>query len=144
MEIATPAIEHYKNALDAQPLNRNISAALRASYVKRGDINAAVELLEREIDVVEGDLAQAKLAGEMARLQRERLKDDEGAEKSAKKALHLDPGNQDALLVLGDVCFEQKRYLEASSHYGRMADRVETLGVEIGCSCTHSLRRRPE
>lgn len=124
------AIEHYKHALDAQPQNRNISAALRAAYVQRGDINAAVELLERELDVVEGDLAQARLAGEMARLQRDRLKDDEAAEASAKRALHLDPGNQDALLVLGDVCFEQKRFVEASSHYGRMADGVESLGVE--------------
>jgi len=124
------AIEHYKNALDAQPMDRNISAALRNAYVQRGDINAAVELLEREIDVTEGDLAQAKLAGEMARLQRERLKDDEASETSAKRALHLDPGNQDALLVLGDVCFEQGRFVEASAHYGRVADRVENLGEE--------------
>ncbi len=122
------AIEYYKEALDAQPEDRNISAALRHAYVERGDINAAVDLLEREMDVVEGDRAQAKLAGEMSRLQRERLKDNEAAEKSAKRALHLDPGNLDALQVLGDICFEQKRFVEACAHYARLADRADTLG----------------
>jgi tetratricopeptide (TPR) repeat protein len=124
------AIEHYRNAMDAQPDDRNISAALRKAYVERGDINAAVELLQREIDVTEGERAQAKLAGEMARLQRERLKDDDAAESSAQRALRLDPGSFDALLVLGDICFEKGRFVEASSHYGRIADRVETLGPE--------------
>lgn len=128
------AIEHYKEALDAQPEDRNISAALRSAYVARGDINAAVELLEREIEVTEGDRAQAKLAGEMARLQRERLKDDDRAEKTAQRALGLDPGNLDALLVLGDVCFENQRFVEASAHYARLADRVESLGKEHAVS----------
>lgn len=125
------AIEHYKNALDANPNDRSLSAALRAAYVKRGDINAAVDLLEREIEVTDSDLAQARLAGEMARLQRQGLKDNDRAEKSANRALRLDPGNQDALLVLGDVCFEQHRFVEAAAHYGRIADRLEGLGKDI-------------
>ncbi len=124
------AIEYYKEALDAQPEDRNISAALRKAYVERGDINAAVDLLDREMDVVEGDRAQAKLAGEMARLQRERLKDNDSAEASAKRALHLDSGNLDALLVLGDISFENKRFVEACAHYGRLADRADSLGEE--------------
>src|SRR5690606_7435121 len=110
--------------------DRNISAALRTSYVERGDINAAVELLERELEITEGERAQAKLAGEMARLQRERLKDDARAEKTAQRALQLDPGNLDALLVLGDVSFEKGRFVEASAHYGRLAERVESLGKD--------------
>ncbi len=122
------AIEHYKNALDAAPEDRNLSAALRAAYVKRGEVNAAVEMLEREIEIVEGDRAQAKLAGEMARLQREGLRDDTRAESSAGRALRLDPSNIDALLVLGDICFEQGRYVEAGSYYARIGERVETLG----------------
>lgn len=124
------AIEHYRHALDAQPENRTISAALRDAYVKRGDINAAVELLEREIDATEGDLAQARLAGEMARLQRDGLKDDARAEATAKRALQLDPGNAEALLVLGDVAFEKQRHVEASAHYGRLVERIESLGED--------------
>ncbi len=124
------AIENFKFALDAQPEDRNISAALRDAYVKRGDINAAVELLEREIDITEGNLGQARLTGEMARLQRESLKDDHRAEATAQRALKLDPGNADALLVLGDISFERERFVEASAHYGRLADRIESLGQE--------------
>lgn len=124
------AIEHYKNALDAQPENRNIAAALRAAYVARGDINAAVDLLERELSITEGELGQAKLAGEMARLQYERLKDPARAEKSAERALHLDPGNLEALVVWGDICFAEQRFVEASAHYRRVADRIEAIGEE--------------
>ena len=124
------AIEHYRNALDANPSDRTLSAALRTAYVKRGDINAAVDLLEREIEVTDGEHGQARLAGEMARLQRQ-VKDSDRAEKSANRALRLDPGNQDALLVLGDVCFEQGRFVEAMTHYGRIADRIEGLGKDL-------------
>ncbi len=124
------AIEYFKHALDSQPDNRAIAASLRDAYVKRGDISAAVELLEREIDITEGDLAQARLTGEMARLQREGLKDRNRAEATAKRALALDPGNAEALLVLGDIAFESQRYVEASASYGRLAERVEALGQE--------------
>ncbi len=124
------AIEHFKNALDSRPEDRNISASLRRAYVQRGDVNAAVDLLEGELATTEGDRAQAKLAGEMARLQRERLKDDDKAEATAKRALALDAGNLDSIFVLGDICFEQGRFVEASSHYGRLADRVDALGAE--------------
>ncbi|HXS18814.1 MAG TPA: tetratricopeptide repeat protein, partial [Polyangiaceae bacterium] len=124
------AIEYYKHALDSQPDNRAIAASLREAYVKRGDISAAVELLEREIDITEGDLAQARLTGEMARLQREGLKDRNRAEATAKRALALDPGNAEALLVLGDIAFDSQRFVEASASYGRLAERTEALGQE--------------
>lgn len=125
------AIEHYRNALEANPEDRSISAALRSAYVRRGDINAAVELIEREIEVTDGDRAQARLAGELARLQREKLGDDARAEASASRALRLDPSNLDALLVMAEICFEKRRYVEASAHYSRVADRLEGLGAEI-------------
>ena len=124
------AIDYFKQALDSTPEDRAISAALRSTYVDQGDIGSAVELLEREIEATEGDLAQAKLAAEMARLQKERLGDNDKAEVSAKRALHLDPGNVEGLLVLGDICFEQSRFVEASAHYGRVAERVEALGED--------------
>jgi tetratricopeptide (TPR) repeat protein len=125
------AIEHYRNALDAAPEDRSIAHALRAAYVKRGDINAAVDLIERELTLENNDRAQARLAGELARLQRDRLKDDRRAEQSAERALRLDPSNIDALYVLGEICFKERRFVEASAHYGRIGDRVESLGQDV-------------
>ncbi|HSC87494.1 MAG TPA: protein kinase [Polyangiaceae bacterium] len=125
------AIEHYRNALDANPEDRAVASALRQAYVKRGDVNAAVELLERELEITEGDRPQARLAGELARLQRERLKDDRRAEQSAERALRLDASNLDALYVLGEICFKERRFVEASAHYARIGDRIESLGTDI-------------
>ncbi len=122
------AIDNYKHALDANPKDKGAAIALRAAYVARGDVNSAVDLIEREMERTEGERAQAKLGGELARILHERLGDDLRAETVAKKAVGLDPGNVDALLVLGDIAFEDQRYVEASAHLGRLADRAESLG----------------
>src|SRR5690606_37843040 len=78
------AIEHYKQALDANPKDKGASAALRAAYVARGDVGAAVALIEREMERAEGERAQAKLAGEMARLLYDQLGDADRAEQAAR------------------------------------------------------------
>lgn len=121
------AIDRYKRALDANPADSSIAAALRAAYVARGDINAALQLLDREIQQTEGDRAKAKLAGEMAKLAYHELKDDRRAEEAAKRALSFDPTNLDGLTVLGDIAFENKRYLEASKYYEPIAERADTF-----------------
>ena len=121
------AIERYKRALDANPADVSIATALRGAYVARGDINAALKLLDREIQQTEGERAKAKLAGEMAKLAYLELKDDRRAEEAAKRALSYDPTNLDGLTVLGDVAFENKRYLEASKYYEPIAERADTF-----------------
>ena len=121
------AIERYKQALDANPADRAAAAALRDGYVARGDVNAAVQLLERELEGTEGDRAKAKIAGQIAILYRQKLRDDRRAEEAAKRANKLDPTNLEALVILGDLAFEAKRYLEASKHYEVIAGRAESL-----------------
>ncbi len=121
------AIERYKRALDANPKDSTSAAALRDAYTARGDVNAAVQLLEREIAHTEGDLAKGRLAGQIAVLTRDRLKDDKRAEEAAKRALALDPTNLDSLTVLGDIAFDAKRFMEAAAHYELIADRADSL-----------------
>ncbi len=121
------AIERYKRALDANPRDTTSAAALREAYTARGDVNAALQLLEREIGQTDGDLAKARLAGQMAVLARDRLKDAKRAEEAAKRAIGLDPTNLDALTVLGDIAFDAKRFLEASTHYEQLAGRADSL-----------------
>ncbi|HEV8247879.1 MAG TPA: tetratricopeptide repeat protein, partial [Polyangiaceae bacterium] len=121
------AIERYKQALDTNPRDSVSAAALREAYAARGDVNAAIQLIEREIEHTDGKSAKAKLAGQMAVLYRSRLRDDTRAADAAKRALGFDPTTLDALSVLGDIAFEHKRYLEASTHYEKVADRADLL-----------------
>ncbi len=121
------AVERYKQALDANPRDLGTAAALREAYVARGDVNAAIQLLERAVEHTEGDIAKAKLIGQSATLYASNLKDPKRAEEAAKRAAKLDPTNLDALLVLGDLALEDKRYLEAAKHYEVIAGRAESL-----------------
>jgi tetratricopeptide (TPR) repeat protein len=121
------AIERYKRALDANPKDSTSAAALRDAYTARGDVNAALQLLERELAHTEGDLAKARLAAQIAVLARDRLKDDRRAEEAAKRAIGLDPTNLDALTVLGDIAFDAKHFIEAAAHYGVIAERADSL-----------------
>ncbi|MEO8904192.1 MAG: tetratricopeptide repeat protein [Polyangiaceae bacterium] len=121
------AIERYKRALDANPKDSTSAAALRDAYTARGDVNSAVQLLERELMHTEGDLAKGRLLGQIATLARGRLQDDKRAEEAAKRALALDPTNLDALTVLGDMAFDAKRFMEAAAHYESIAGRADSL-----------------
>lgn len=121
------AIERYKLALDANPKDRAAAVALRAAYATRGDAGAAVELIAKEIEAASSDLQKARLYAELATLAKERLKDLPRAETAAKQATDLDPTNLGALLVLGDIAFEQDRFLEAASHYESLAGRVQAM-----------------
>ena len=121
------AIERYKRALDANPKDATSAAALREAYTARGDLNAALQLLEREIAQTDGELAKARLCGQMAILAKTHLKDDRRAEDAAKRAIGLDPTNLDALTVLGDIAFDAKRFMEAAAHYEQLAGRADSL-----------------
>lgn len=126
------AIERYKKALDAQAGNAIASAALRASYLGRGDAQSAVELITRDIEVAQGNLAKARLYGEMAQLLRDKLKDNDRASAAATKAVDLDPTNLLGLLITGDLAFEAGRFIEASKAYGSLVGRVDALPKEQG------------
>jgi tetratricopeptide (TPR) repeat protein len=121
------AIERYKQALDANPNDAGAATSLREAYIARGDVNAAIQLLERAIEHTDGDRAKAKLAGQMASLYKSKLRDDRRAEEAAKRAVKLDPTNLEGLLVLGDLALEDKRYLEAAKHYEVVAGRADSL-----------------
>ncbi|AKT40939.1 serine/threonine-protein kinase [Chondromyces crocatus] len=121
------AIERYKRALDAQPDNQGAQTALRAAYLSRGDATSAVELISRIIDVTEGNLAKARLYGEMAEILKDKLSDDTRAAEAATKAVDLDPTSVLGLLISGDIAFEANRHLEAAKSYESLAARVDVM-----------------
>jgi tetratricopeptide (TPR) repeat protein/tRNA A-37 threonylcarbamoyl transferase component Bud32 len=121
------AIERYKRALEATPDEASIAAALRKAYAARGDAASVVKLIERELSLADSDMARARLHGEMARVLRDKLYADEDAERHAKKAAEIDPASADALLVLGDISFENQRYVEATRYLEPLVGRANTL-----------------
>jgi tetratricopeptide (TPR) repeat protein len=121
------AIERYKLALDANPKDIGAATALRHAYAQRGDVLSVVQLIERELATVEGDLGKARLHSELARVFREKVKDDAKAEASAKRAVALDPTSAEALMVLGDLSFDAERYIEASRAYESIIGRTTVL-----------------
>ncbi|HEX8792162.1 MAG TPA: tetratricopeptide repeat protein [Polyangiaceae bacterium] len=124
------AIERYKLALEANPKDTTASSALRTSYTSRGDAASVVALIEKELVHAEGKMAKARLHGELARVQKERLRDADKAETSAKAAIELDPTNPEALLVLGDIAFEGQRYIEANKYLDSLVGRAGILPKE--------------
>ncbi|HEY1955683.1 MAG TPA: tetratricopeptide repeat protein [Polyangiaceae bacterium] len=126
------AIGRYKLALEANPKDAGASAALRAAYAARGDAVSVVELIEKELATAENNLAKARLQAELARLQKNQLRDDAKAEASAKIAFELDPSNPDAQLVLGDVAYESQRFIEACKYYESLVGRTTALPKEDG------------
>ncbi|HEX9295928.1 MAG TPA: protein kinase, partial [Polyangiaceae bacterium] len=121
------AIEKYKAALDAVPTHLGAIDALRAAYTARGDAAAAIELIGRQIELADGGVQKARLFAESARLSKNKLKDDNRALASATQANRLDPTNVDALVVLGDLAFEEEGFHEAAAHYELPANRADKL-----------------
>ncbi|MDP9152239.1 MAG: protein kinase [Myxococcota bacterium] len=121
------AIERYKLALEASPRDAAAGAALRQAYAARGEASSVVALVERELDLADSKMQKARLYAELARVQREKLRDDVAAEANARTAIDLDPTNGDALLVLGDIAFEQRRYVEANKHLEQLVGGASSL-----------------
>ncbi len=125
------AVERYQRALDATPGNPQTAAELRRAYVDRGDAAAAVQLAEKELATTEGDLARARLSGEIADLHYTKLHDSHHAQLAAKTALGLDPANVNGHAVLGEIAFDEGRFVEAAAHLGAIVERHDTLPPEM-------------
>jgi tetratricopeptide (TPR) repeat protein/tRNA A-37 threonylcarbamoyl transferase component Bud32 len=124
------AIERYKLAVEASPGDAAAAGELRKAYTLRGDAASVVTLIEQELDHAEGKVATARLHAELARVQHEKLHQNDEAEQNAKLAMELDPTSDDALLVLGDLAFERGRYVEATKYMESLVGRASALPKE--------------
>ena len=113
------------------PRTRAATLALRAAYLARGDVNAAIQLTgPRRSTQTDGERAKAKLCGEMAHARTAiGCKDDKRAKEAARTRDRLSiRRTSTASTILGDLAFEAKRL-----HRGRasttksLADRADAL-----------------
>jgi tetratricopeptide (TPR) repeat protein/tRNA A-37 threonylcarbamoyl transferase component Bud32 len=126
------AIDRYKLALEADAANTAAAVALRQAYAERGDATGVIALIEKELALADGKIAKARLHAELARVRHDRLHDNDSAEANAKTALDLDPSNTEALLVLGDLAFEARRYVEAIRYFDPLVARAGGLPADDG------------
>ncbi len=124
------AIERYKLALEENPRDMAAAAALREAYIERGEADSLVALIEKELEHTDAKVARGRLYAELARIRREKLHDSDRAEVNAKTAIELDPTNADAVLVLGDIAFENERFVEASKYLESLVGRASALGKD--------------
>ncbi len=125
------AVERYKRALTENPANAAASSGLRTAYEERGDRANVVALLENELTLASGDLARARLHGEMARVHYA-LGAKEPAERAVTRAIELDASNLAALLIAGDLAFDGHRFREAIVRYEAVLGRVAALSAADG------------
>jgi serine/threonine protein kinase/Tfp pilus assembly protein PilF len=124
------AIERYKLALDANPNDKGAAAALRGAYAARGDVGAAIAMIEKEVALTDGPLQKARLYAEMAKIARDKLNDTDKAREAASKALDHDPTNVVALTVLGETAYEKERYVEAAQRFEAVAQRADGMSKD--------------
>jgi tetratricopeptide (TPR) repeat protein len=127
---AAGAMRRYKLAADLSPEDPAARRRLVKKYVALGDYSAAVELLEEEIEVAKNERERAKLAGEMSVICYKHLEDTARAVATAQLALHIDPGNADALRVLGRTAYAEKRYVEAAKRFEPVLAQLDGLEAE--------------
>lgn len=125
------AIERYKLALDADKQNTRAAAALRAIYEGRGDAHGAAELLQREIEVTDGNSAKAKLYAELGALYRDRLELPSKATKAFEKALELDGTCTPAARGLGDMAFEAEDWEGTVERYEPLLARTSEMPADV-------------
>jgi len=132
------AIARYLLAIEVNPRASVASAALRKLYLDRGETVLAIDIISKEQQVAEAPLVKAKLFAEMAKLAYAKLKNNEQAEAAAKDALKHDANQFEASAVLGDLAFDDGRFVEAAHHLGPVIPKLELLPKEWAVS---TLRR---
>ncbi len=123
------AVDAYRAALDADPSNAAAAAALRTVYAEKGDYQATIEMLQREIDAADGDLARSRLHVQMGRIFREDIGDSDRALACFEKALETDRTSIEAAEPLAELYRERDRWEDASRIYEAFADSAAALPV---------------
>src|SRR4029079_5599556 len=109
------------------PNDKGAASALRAAYAARGDVAAAITMIEREVAITDGPLQKARLYAEMAKIARDKLKDDTAAAKNAHLSLDHDATNIIAMMILGDIAFENNKFREAAQRFEAVVQRSDGL-----------------
>jgi tetratricopeptide (TPR) repeat protein len=123
------SLEWYARVVALEPTHAKATQTLRHAYAERGDTAGLLNLLRRDMLQAEGERAKSRLAAEIATLELTQNKDAAAAERAAHQALDWDTSNLRALVLIGDIAFDDRRYAEAIEHYQSALPRLDALEV---------------
>lgn len=128
LEAAEGALTH---ALEVWPSHRDAVHALAALHERSGQWYAALEMLAREVQLVDEPRASAELHFRMGKIDEEMLGEAEAARRAYARAVELDPGYGPALRALrvireAEGGFEEVISLEAqeAEHTGDLEEKA--------------------
>ena len=126
------AIERYKLALEANPRGHDGVGGAAAARTRSGATpTSVVALIEKRARARRGEDGQGAPLRASSRASSARSSTTTTRPRRTRRtAIDLDPTNADALLVLGDIAFEQERYVEASKHLESLVGRATALAKE--------------
>lgn len=120
----------FRKALDADKNNAVAAAALQERYAERGDMTAALAMLERQLESASGDLERSRIYIEMGKVCREKLDNQERAVEYYEKALELDTSNSSAAEPLAEIHRDAGRWDAAVAIYDRFSDATAAMPAE--------------
>jgi len=95
------ALKNYKNALELAPRSIYLRTQIGYALYYSGQASEAVALLEEILKESPDDMRTLLLAGEIYKSQRK----IQEAIKTYKKIVKIDPGNNDAVFILGGLLY---------------------------------------
>lgn len=120
----------HREMLTIDPAHVGALASLREVAMKEGDVGEAARLLEREQRHTSSPKARARLLVELAKLRRDRLGDDRGAEHAFAEAYALDPDDDDAAWGLAEAHLERSDVSAVMPLLERLARNADARSPE--------------
>jgi len=126
------ALNSYQKAVDLDPGNVQAADSLKAVFAGIGDHGAALQMLKKELDVTEGEIAKAKIYVEMGKIYRYELKDIPKAIEHFEMAFKLDPTSVEAGEPLAELYRETNRWDDTLKIFEHFSASVKAMKKEKG------------
>jgi tetratricopeptide (TPR) repeat protein len=118
------AVELWQKVLDLRGEDAEALNALGDIYAAQEKWRDLVDILEREVNVVEDDAVRVAIYGDLGRIWYDRLGKDRNALDAWERVLDIEPGNTDALFAVAQIH-------RASGRHAELVDSLQRV-IEVG------------
>jgi len=118
------AMAHLNQAIKVDPQNDTYAYAKAKVLLLLSKANEAIEALQTAIALKDDDVEYHLLLMRVAK----EYDDDVQAQSAGEAVLGLDEHNQEALLLVGNIAYDQEDYAKAAMHFERLRKQEMKLG----------------